>query len=163
MLLLIMTAAAALVPQTSLQATECQIIDALFVQETAKLPVIDPKFARSPGRIGQRRSGRPANLDAQFITKLAESLGVPDKAVLELKSAVLASQSLAWKPNCPWSTRPVGMTNAFSRPVMTNDRRLAAFEWDRGIDDPPADRGEICVGFKQEQTWKVACSVSWER
>ena len=94
---------------------------------------------------------------------LAVSLDVPDKAAKALVSVVMLSQNPDWKPDCVWTMTPTGMVNAFTRPVMSHDNRLAAFEWDTGIDDPPGNLGKVCLAYRPEQTWTISCIISWER
>lgn len=159
----VMAATALAASQVIPRGIECQIIDALFVQQTASLPKIDPKYVRPPGHIGELHSRYSPNLIAQFISKLAAPLGAPDDAAKELASAVVASENSSWKPDCPWSTPPTGMVNAFSRPVVTRDGRLAVFEWHTGIDDPPANLGKLCLAYRPEKAWKINCMISWER
>jgi hypothetical protein len=153
MLTLLIVAGVASSASSSARGIECEVLDALFIQQAAT------GAQPTPGAIGRLASpSYSAALVAQVIPTLAASVDVPDKGV-----AARASHSLAWKPDCSWSTPPTGLVNTFSRPIVTKDRRLAAFQWDTGLDDPPRDLGKVCLAYKPAKTWRISCTVTRER
>ena len=137
---------------------ECQMVQALFDQEVTMA-------GRLPARVGLPPIARPSapEITAMLIPRLAADLSVPDALAKQLTSQVLTTPIRSWKPNCAWSAPNTGMNHAFSRPVVTRDRRLAVFEWITGIQDPPSNLGRVCLAYKPAKIWTLSCTTSWER
>jgi hypothetical protein len=140
---------------------ECQVVQAVlsFAYAQAGTPpayVIPGRIVRSgPSKIGRKGA-------ASAIPKLAWALGVPETAADELVSRVLAQEDTSWEPLCDEPLKPI-LTNAFSRPTLTSDGRLALVEFQRGLDAPYWDRVEVCLAYRPAQTWTASCVIAFER
>ena len=151
----------AAVQATSAQppSIECQVVQALFTQERAE------GKGRYVGRVVPSTSltshTSPQGLVA-WMPILSVSLDVPSGAAKELAAKVLAQRDLSWRADCAWTSPPVGFANAFTRPVVSADGRLAIMEWSSGLADP-TDVGEGCLAYRPEQNWTVRCITTWQR
>jgi acetyl-CoA acetyltransferase len=134
-------------------ARECRVLQAVFSQELAQGAKPGPRRVQS-----YEPRGAPKAL-AAFMATLAASLDVPKESADALAVKSSKQPDRPWKAGCVWPVGPDGVpgtTNAFSRPVFSDDGRLAAFEWDAGFADINQE-GNLCLALSAAGTWKVSC------
>jgi len=134
---------------------ECAILNQLFIGQA------DPNGTHPPTFMDRLSPYSSPEFLASSIDRLAAPLAVPLKLSKGLAAHVRASRASPWKPDCAWSTPAPFLSNAFSRPIMSKDGRLAAFLWEQGFEAP--DRGRVCLAYKPHDNWHVNCAYSWQR
>jgi len=150
---------AAAAPVAPISPIECQVVQALFVQARAEgKGKHDGHVVVSDARTIHTS---PQGL-AMWIPTLAVSLDVPKRAAEELTAKLRTERDLSWRGDCAWTAPPVGFANAFTRPIVSGDGRLAITEWSSGL-DAPRDVGEVCLAYRPNDSWRVSCIMSWER
>ncbi len=142
-------------PET-LKARECQLLQTVFSAELTE-------GVRPGGRtvVSYRPRGAPRAL-AGFMPTLAASLDVPKPKAERLAAKSAAQPDVAWQATCAWPVAPGPVTYAFSRPVFSDDGRLAAFEWDGGFGDINQE-GKLCLASLKDTKWTLRCVEYWVR
>ena len=128
---------------------ECRVVQA--VAEHPAILVAFPTAIASGPRL------------AEFVPVLAGHLRVSARDERELRRKVMDEASVSWPADCQWKgpADTSGLSAAFTRPIITDNGRLALVAYSGGGVPVASGFGRVCVVRLAHETSQATCNPLW--